>query len=91
MTVDAGRIDLDASGLDLGRSGRLGHRGGLIELILIEDPDFPLSGGVLIDLALDALRRSPNTWALWNPLTVPVRDRPEFREAIRALGLEYLM
>ena len=40
------------------------------------------------DLALDALRRSPNTWALWNPLTVPVRDRPEFREAIRALGLE---
>jgi hypothetical protein len=39
-------------------------------------------------LALDAMLRNPNTWALWHPLLSPVRDEADFREVVRRLGLE---
>ena len=39
-------------------------------------------------LALDAMLRNPDTWALWNPLVSGVRDEPDFKETVRRLGLE---
>lgn len=38
-------------------------------------------------LALDAMRRSPDLWAVWLPVVADIRRKPEFIEIIRATGL----
>jgi len=39
------------------------------------------------ELALQAMRRSPDLWAFWTPLTGALRNTPEFRDIIDSIGL----
>lgn len=38
-------------------------------------------------LALDAMRRSPDLWAVWLPVLAEIRRQPEFIEIVQATGL----